>query len=92
MQAKQVLDYLKKFCFGQKTVAKDLADAFNAETKNGRHMEQYSALLSKTIADLIGQKQEVGVASLFHKGGTAMPQNVDDGMADFELVSFVVLK
>ena len=92
VQAKQVLDYLKKFCFGQKTVAKDLADAFNAETKNGRHMEQYSALLSKTIADLIGQKQEVGVASLFHKGGTAMPQNVDDGMADFELVSFVVLK
>ena len=92
VQAKQVLDYLKKFCFGQKTVAKDLADAFNAETKNGRHMEQYSALLSKTIADLIGQKQEVGVASLFHKGGTAMPQNVDDGMADFELVCFVVLK
>ena len=92
MQAKQILDYLKKFCFGQKTVAKDLADTFNAETKNGRHMEQYSALLSKTIADLIGQKQEVGVASLFHKGGTAMPQNVDDGMADFELVSFVVLK
>jgi len=92
VQAKQVLDYLKKFCFGQKNVAKDLADAFNAETKNGRHMEQYSALLSKTIADLIGQKQEVGVASLFHKGGTAMPQNVDDGMADFELVSFVVLK
>ena len=92
MQAKQVLDYLKKFCFGQKTVAKDLADAFNAETKNGRHMEQYSALLSKTIEDLIGQKQEVGVTTLFHKGGTAMPRNVDDGMADFELVSFVVLK
>ncbi|MFC2729534.1 MAG: helicase-related protein [Centipeda sp. (in: firmicutes)] len=92
VQAKQVLDYLKKFCFGQKTVAKDLADAFNAETKNGRHMEQYSALLSKTIEDLIGQKQEVGVTTLFHKGGTAMPRNVDDGMADFELVSFVVLK
>ena len=55
-------------------------------------MEQYSALLSKAIADLIGQKQEVGVASLFRKGGTAMPQNVDDGMADFELVDFVVLK
>ena len=55
-------------------------------------MEQYSALLSKTIEDLIGQKQEVGVTTLFHKGGTAMPQNVDGGMADFELVSFVVLK
>ena len=92
LQAKQILDYLKKFCFGQKVVAKDLADVFNAETKHGRRMERYSALLSNAITDLIGQKQEVGVASLFRKGGTAMPQNVDDGMADFELVDFVVLK
>ena len=92
LQAKQVLDYLKKFCSGQKTVAKDLADVFNAETKHGRRMEKYSALLQKTIEDLIGKKQEVGVASLFSKGGTAMPQSFDDGMADFELVDFVVLK
>ena len=92
LQAKQVLDYLKKFCSGQKTVAKDLADVFNAETKHGRRMEKYSALLQKTIEDLIGKKQEVGVASLFSKGGTAMPQSFDNGMADFELVDFVVLK
>lgn len=92
LQAKQVLDYLKKFCSGQKTVAKDLADVFNAETKHGRRMEKYSALLTKSIEDLIGKKQEVGVASLFSKGGTAMPQSFDDGMADFELVDFVVLK
>ncbi len=92
LQAKQVLDYLKKFCSGQKTVAKDLADVFNVETKHGRRMEKYSALLSKAIEDLIGKKQEVGVASLFSKGGTAMPQSFDDGMADFELVAFVVLK
>ena len=92
LQAKQVLDYLKKFCSGQKTVAKDLADAFNVETKHGRRMEKYSALLSKSIEELIGKKQEVGVASLFSKGGTAMPNSFNDGMADFELVDFVVLK
>ena len=92
MQAKQVLDYLKKFCSGQKTVAKDLADMFNVETKHGRRMEKYSSLLQKTIENLIDKKQEVGVASLFSKGGTAMPQSFDDGMADFELVDFVVLK
>ena len=92
LQAKQVLDYLKKFCSGQKMVAKDLADVFNAETKHGRRMEKYSTLLSKSIEDLIGKKQEVGVASLFNKGGTAMPQSFDDGMADFELVDFLVLK
>ena len=92
LQGKQVLDYLKKFCSGQKTVAKDLAEVFNRETKHGRYMDRYSALLQKTIEDLIGKKQEVGVASLFSKGGTAVPQNVDDGMADFELVTFLILK
>ena len=92
LQGKQVLDYLKKFCSGQKTVAKDLAEVFNRETKHGRYMDRYSALLQKTIEDLIGKKQEVGVASLFSKGGTAVPQNVDDGMADFELVAFLILK
>lgn len=92
LQGKQVLDYMKKFCSGKNTVAKDLADLFNAETGHGRKMDKYSALLQKTIEDLLGKKQEVGVASLFHKGGTAMPQHADDGMADFELVAFLVLK
>ena len=92
LQGKQVLDYLKKFCSGQNTVAKDLAEVFNTETKHGRYMDRYSDLLQQTIEDLIGKKQEVGVASLFSKGGTATPQNFDDGMADFELVAFLVLK
>lgn len=92
LQGKQVLDYLKKFCSGQNTVAKDLAEVFNQETKHGRYMDRYSTLLQQTIEDLIGKKQEVGVASLFSKGGTATPQNFDDGMADFELVAFLVLK
>ena len=92
LQGKQVLDYLKKFCSGQNTVAKDLAEVFNQETKHGRYMDRYSDLLQQTIEDLIGKKQEVGVASLFSKGGTATPQNFDDGMADFELVAFLVLK
>lgn len=92
LQGKQVLDYLKKFCSGKNEVAKDLAEVFNEETRQGRKMDKYSDLLQKTIEDLIGKKQEVGVASLFSKGGTAVPQNVDDGLADFELVTFLVLK
>ena len=68
LQAKQVLDYLKKFCSGQKMVAKDLADVFNAETKHGRRMEKYSTLLSKSIEDLIGKKQEVGGCQSLQQG------------------------
>ena len=92
LQGKQVLDYLKKFCAGENTIAKDLANQFNEETNHGRNMDKYSNLLQETIEDLIGKKQEVGVASLFSKGGTAMPNNIRDGMADFELAAFLVLK
>lgn len=92
LQGKQVLDYLKKFCAGENTIAKDLANQFNEETNHGRNMDKYSNLLQETIEDLIGKKQEVGVASLFSKGGTAMPHNIRDGMADFELAAFLVLK
>lgn len=92
VQSKEILDYLKKFCSGEHEVAKDLVKEFNAETKDGRRMTRYSELLQRAVEDLIGKKQEVGVASLFSKGGTSTPQDFDDGMADFELIDFVVLK
>lgn len=92
VQSKEILDYLKKFCSGEREIAKELVRAFNAETKDGRHMAHYSGLLQCAVEDLIGKKQEMGVASLFSKGGTSTPQDFDDGMADFELIDFVVLK
>ncbi len=92
VQSKQILDYLKKFCCGQKEVAKDLAETFNNETKNGHKMEHYSALLQNAIEDLIGKKEEVGVMSLFSCGGTSMPKDNENGMEDFELVAFLILK
>ena len=42
--------------------------------------------------NLIGKKQEIGVASLFSKGGTTMQKELFDGIEDFELITFLVLK
>lgn len=92
VQSKQVLDYLKKLCSGQNEVDQALVDVFNRETKQGRRMEKYSLLLQKAIEELVGKKQEVGVASLFTRGGTATVEDFSDSMADFELVDFLVLK
>ena len=52
----------------------------------------YSDLLENAIDNLIGKKQEAGIASLFSKGGGIVSDETFDGIEDFELVSFLVIK
>lgn len=92
LHAKKILDYLKKLCSGKHEVLKDLVEAFNEQTDDGRKMGHYAGLLGHAIENLVGKKQEIGVASLFSKGGTTMQKECFDGIEDFELVTFVVLK
>lgn len=92
LHGKKILDIYKKLCSGQSEVLADLVEQFNQETTNGTQMGKYSGLLVETIKNLIGKKQEVGVASLFSKGGTTLQMNYYDGIEDFELVTFLVVK
>lgn len=92
LHGKKILDIYKKLCSGQSDVLMDLVEQFDEETENGMKMGKYSALLAQAIENLIGKKQEVGVASLFSKGGTTLQMNYYDGIEDFELVTFLVLK
>lgn len=92
IHAKKILDYYKKLCSGSNEVYREIVDAFNQETADGLKMNQYSDLLETAIENLIGKKQEVGVASLFSKGGTTMQMELFDGIEDFELITFLVLK
>lgn len=92
IHAKKILDYYKKLCSGKNEIYRELVDEFNKETKNGLNMKHYSDLLEMSIQNLIGKKQEIGVASLFSKGGTTMQKEIFDGMEDFELITFIVLK
>ena len=92
LHAKKILDYFKKLCSGKNQILKDLVAEFNTQTEDGRKMGHYSGLLGTAIENLVGKKQEIGVASLFSKGGTTMQKSFFDGIEDFELVTFVVLK
>lgn len=92
LHAKKILDYYKKLCSGKGEVLKELVEEFNKETNDGRRMEHYSDLLESSIENLIGKKQDIGVASLFSKGGTTMQKSLFDGIEDFELITFLVLK
>ncbi len=92
VQSKKILDFYKKICVGQTDVMKELADKFNKATDNGRNMGIYSELLENAIDNLIGKKQEAGIAGLFSKGGGIIDNEAFDGIEDFELISFLILK
>ena len=81
-----------KYSSGQGEVLKELVEEFNRQTNDGRKMDHYSDLLGAAIENLIGKKQDIGVASLFSKGGTTMQKSFLDGVEDFELITFLVIK
>jgi len=92
IHAKKLLDYYKKLCVDEKEVLRDLNAEFNRETDDGRDMKVYSDLLETTIQDIIGKKNEAGIASLFSRGGTTMQKQYFDGIEDFEIVTFLVIR
>lgn len=92
IKSKQVMDYYKKLCRGKTEILSDLVKEFNLETNNGKNMGKYSSLLIETVENILGKKQEVGVRSLFHKGGTATSKNEIEGLEEFELITFLIIK
>lgn len=92
VNTKRILDYYKKLCSGQNEVLSELVSVFNNETNNGQEMSTYSSLLGEAIENIVGKKEEVGVASLFSKGGTTLQKNLFSNMESFELISFLIIK
>jgi SNF2 family DNA or RNA helicase len=92
LHSKKVLDYFKKLCSANDDVLYELVKLFNQETDDGKDMHVYSELLSQAIDNILGKKEEVGVASLFSKGGTTLKLSTSSGLEDFELVSFLIIR
>ena len=92
IKSKKVLDYYKKLCLGKNEVLNELIEEFNQDTNDGKDMSDYSELLVETIEDILGKKQEVGVESLFTKGGTATVKKDIDALEEFELITFLIIR
>jgi hypothetical protein len=91
LQAKQILDRLKRLCAGR-----DLPDAaacarFDKATKRGQDMRHSQSLLATAVASIVGKTEERAVASLFKTGGTHALQGEFAGMDDFEVLAFLVI-
>jgi len=55
-------------------------------------MEEVSQLLSDAINSIIDVKEESDIDSLFSAGGTSALMSEINGLDDFELICFLVVK
>lgn len=92
LNPKQLLDYLRMLCRYNNKPIQDLCDTFNKETKDGKNMSAYSNLLADAISSIIETKDSNDIDSLFETGGTTVDKSKIQGLDDFELICFFVVK
>lgn len=92
LNPKKLLDTVRLLCRGKSEPILTLFEKFNKETDDGRNMEEVSQLLSDAINSIIDVKEESDIDSLFSAGGTSALMSEINGLDDFELICFLVVK
>ena len=92
LSPRKILDTIRYLCRGKDEPDRNLCKEFNRETRDGRNMKKYSALLEDAISQIIDVKDESDISSLFKPGGTSALLTGISGMDDFELICFLIVK
>ena len=92
LSPKKMLDDLRFLCKGKSLPLQNLCCSFNTETKDGKDMSKYSALLEEAVNSIIDVKEASDIDSLFKGGGTSALSTRIDGLDDFELICFFVVR
>lgn len=92
LSSKDLLDKMRLLCKGKSEPDKVLCKNFNQETNDGKNMLFYSELLSDAINSILDVKEESDIDSLFRAGGTSALLSKVNGIDDFELICFLVVK
>ena len=92
LNPKKLLDTVRLLCRGKSEPVLELCERFNKETDDGRNMEEVSQLLSAAINSIVDVKEESDIDSLFSAGGTSALISEINGLDDFELICFLVVK
>ncbi len=91
LQAKMILDRLKRTCFGRSERDAAATEALDRATKQGDDMRLAQKQLAAAVAAIVGRTEEKAVASLFRPGGTQGAKGEFSGANDFEVVGYVVI-
>lgn len=92
LEPKAVLDDMRLLCRGKIAPDMGLCRTYNYETRNGYNMRREAGLLRNAVASIVDSKEESDVDSFFSDGTTSFLENDIDGLDDFELVCFLVVK
>ena len=92
LNPKELLDTLRLLSRGYKEPFYDICKKFNEETNDGKDMEDISLLLSDAINSVVDVKEESDIDSLFKAGGTSALLSTVNGIDDFQLISFFVVR
>ena len=92
LNPKKLLDTVRLLCRGKKEAVLSRCRKFNEETDDGRNMQEVSELLNDAINSIIDVKEESDIDSLFSAGGTSALLSEINGLDDFELICFLVVK
>ena len=92
LNPKKLLDTVRLLCRGKSEPVLELCEKFNRETDDGRDMAEVSQLLSDAINSIIDVKEKSDIDSLFSAGGTSALMSEINGLDDFELICFLVVK
>jgi len=92
LSPKKLLDTMRLLCRDKKEPIMNLCRLFNEQTKDGRDMRKYSALLGDAISSIMQAKDESDIDSFFSAGETTALQNKITGLNDFELIAFLVIR
>lgn len=92
LNPKKLLDTMRLLCKGKTEPIKAVYQKFNDETDDGKDMAEMSALLSDAINSIIDTKEESDIDSLFKSGGTSALLSEVNGIDDFELICFLVVR
>jgi SNF2 family DNA or RNA helicase len=92
LSPKEMLDTLRLLCKGMLMPIDALCKAFNDETKDGKNMKRYSALLGEAITSIIDVKAKSELDSFLSGEQLSFMANKISGLDDFELICFLVVR
>lgn len=92
LQPKKLLDAIRHLCKGKIKPDMDLCRLFNEDTLDGRNMKRYSDQLSVAVESVIDLNEGDAIDSFLSGRQISLAENAIDGLDDFELVCFVIVR
>ena len=90
LQPKELLDIVRYICKG-KEIDKQACEIFNTITNDGKNMEKYSMLLSKSIESMVTVQEDDNVTKFLYGKQVSFINSDMLGIDDFELICFIAI-